>query len=371
MANYLEQAPQVQSAPLTPSENDFGGSFMNFLKSPQALALGAGLLQAGGHSEQPISFGQALSHGILQMQQATNQDIENQMRKAAVQEFADKAKEKERKLQAQQSYKELLGEKGGWKGGPFLPTEGRGLLGGQVTPEEFKYKASGLLFDMGEPTSALSLLTQKKDDGFTLKPGEARYDASGKVIAGSMDAVDPKDQFDNATKLRSEYIGQSKDFKGISDSYGRIQAAGATPSAAGDMALVYNFMKMLDPGSTVREGEFANAQNSAGVPDRTRAAYNSIINGQRLSEQQRADFLGRSSMLYDSASQSQQQVDDQYKALAERNNLNPENVIVNYRVKGRDSKKYDALEKQAQDAIAAGAHPEHVKQRLQQMRGGG
>jgi len=33
-------------------------------------------------------------------------------------------------------------------------------------------------------------------------------------------------------------------------------------------------MKILDPGSVVREGEFATAQNSAGIPERIRAKYN-------------------------------------------------------------------------------------------------
>jgi hypothetical protein len=60
-------------------------------------------------------------------------------------------------------------------------------------------------------------------------------------------------------------------------------------------------MKILDPGSTVREGEFANAQNSGGVDDRVIALYNSLFAGTRLSQVQRDDFINRASRLYSEA----------------------------------------------------------------------
>lgn len=56
-------------------------------------------------------------------------------------------------------------------------------------------------------------------------------------------------------------------------------------------------MKMLDPGSVVREQEFANAQNAAGVPDQVRNAYNKAISGQRLNPTQRQDFLNQAAQL--------------------------------------------------------------------------
>ena len=55
--------------------------------------------------------------------------------------------------------------------------------------------------------------------------------------------------------------------------------------------MITGYMKMIDPGSTVREGEFATAANSGGVSDNVRSLYNSLINGKRLSPQQRENFL--------------------------------------------------------------------------------
>ena len=83
-------------------------------------------------------------------------------------------------------------------------------------------------------------------------------------------------------------------------------ASANNPSPAGDLALIFNYMKVLDPGSTVREGEFANAQNSGSVPNRIVALYNSVINGTRLSDPQRNDFVNRAGQLFNSAVTDQQ-----------------------------------------------------------------
>jgi len=96
-------------------------------------------------------------------------------------------------------------------------------------------------------------------------------------------------------------VYKDPDIKGyidIRDSYNRITASAKDPSAAGDMALIFNYMKVLDPGSTVKEGEFATAQNSAGVPEVIRGQYNKIISGKRLSTSQREDFVDRAKKLY-------------------------------------------------------------------------
>src|SRR5690606_34926922 len=62
-------------------------------------------------------------------------------------------------------------------------------------------------------------------------------------------------------------------------SWGRIRASAQNATAAGDLALIFNYMKLLDPTSVVREGEFATAQNSGSVPNRVIALYNNLLNG--------------------------------------------------------------------------------------------
>jgi hypothetical protein len=132
------------------------------------------------------------------------------------------------------------------------------------------------------------------------------------------------------SKLRQEFIGQSKDYQNIYGSYSRIKESVKNPSPAGDIALVYNYMKMLDPGSVVREGEFATAANAGGIPDKIRVLYNKAISGEKLTENIRADFLERSEMLYGSAKKGHEKLKEQYKGIAKRSGVNPDNVTVDY-----------------------------------------
>lgn len=104
--------------------------------------------------------------------------------------------------------------------------------------------------------------------------------------------------FNQENTLRSQFLNQSKDFAETATAYQRIIDSSKEPSAAGDLALIFNYMKMLDPGSTVREGEFANAAASGSYGDRFQAAAQKIVTGQRLDDSMRQDFVNRATDLY-------------------------------------------------------------------------
>ena len=111
--------------------------------------------------------------------------------------------------------------------------------------------------------------------------------------------------------------------------YGKIQASSTEPSAAGDIALLINYMKMLDPGSVVREGEFATAQNAGGVEARVRATYNNLLRGERLTEGQRADFLASAGRVLVPYRDEFEATKLRYSALAEREGVAPSDVVIN------------------------------------------
>lgn len=143
---------------------------------------------------------------------------------------------------------------------------------------------------------------------------------------------DPKAKgeiFDNETKLRNEFEKLSKPFETQAQAFGRIQAAADQPDGAGDLALVFSFMKVLDPGSTVREGEYASARNADGVPGRVQSLYNSLISGESLNPEQRSNFVDRAKKLYKQAEKQHKTVVNRYSSLADRNGLSPDNVIRN------------------------------------------
>ncbi len=135
--------------------------------------------------------------------------------------------------------------------------------------------------------------------------------------------------FDGESKLRKEYNDNSGEYMKQTHAYKRVVSSAQDPSAAGDLALIFNYMKVLDPGSTVREGEFATAQNSGGIDSKVRSMYNSIINGKRLDHKQRADFVDRAGRLYHGAQELQGGVDNRYKSLAEAYGVTADNILYN------------------------------------------
>ena len=98
-------------------------------------------------------------------------------------------------------------------------------------------------------------------------------------------------------------------------------------NAVGDLSLIFGYMKMLDPGSVVREGEFATAQNAAGVPERIQNIYNQVVSGQRLSPSQRQSFKGQAGKLYSTAQTQEAQVRQGIERIAKGYGLNTANIF--------------------------------------------
>ena len=147
-----------------------------------------------------------------------------------------------------------------------------------------------------------------------------------------------KDIFDATNKLRQEFIGkqETKEFSKQVAAFARIMRSAEDPTAAGDLALIFNYMKLLDPGSTVRESEFATASNAGGIDDRTRSLFNYLRTGERLSKEQRKDFLDRSVRLYRGAEDQFASIRDQYVSLAEKQGLPVDQIIIDSQYVGGD-----------------------------------
>jgi hypothetical protein len=157
-------------------------------------------------------------------------------------------------------------------------------------------------------------------------PAEKRADGSINVI--NLPKNDQSASIANETTIRKEFAAQVKPYQEVISAYKRVESAATSPTAAGDLSMIFAYMKMLDPGSVVREGEFANAQNATGVPGQVVNLYNRVKTGQRLSPEQRADFLNQAQKLKMNAESSYKQYERQYRGIAEQYNIPPERVLV-------------------------------------------
>lgn len=135
---------------------------------------------------------------------------------------------------------------------------------------------------------------------------------------------------ESETGLRKEFMGLNpvKDFLDVSVARDKVQRiASAAPTAAGDMSLIFNFMKIQDPGSTVREGEYASAQQARGVPEYIIGLYNRAKDGQLLSPAQRKDFLTQVERMYGAHQDQVNQLASQYQGLARGAGVDPARVV--------------------------------------------
>jgi hypothetical protein len=151
--------------------------------------------------------------------------------------------------------------------------------------------------------------------------------AKAQAEAAQMAAgVIPADKRPEAERnFRNEYNDRTKVYQDVKASYGRVLSS--DDSAVGDLSLIFGYMKMLDPGSVVREGEFATAQNAAGVPDRVMNVYNRIVSGERLNSDQRKAFKGQAERLFKQAGQQEAQVRSGIERIAKDYGLNTANIF--------------------------------------------
>jgi hypothetical protein len=120
----------------------------------------------------------------------------------------------------------------------------------------------------------------------------------------------------------------TKNSQEVATAFEKVQAAASDPSPAGDLSLIFGYMKMLDPGSVVREGEFATAQNAAGVPDRVLNLYNKLLKGERLNPQQRGDFTNQALNVYSAQMEQQERFNQSFEQLAAGYGLDPSKVVL-------------------------------------------
>jgi len=342
-----------------------------------------GLLAAAGPSSQPMSFGQRLAGAMSQhdaylqhKQAAAAAAQDRQMRMQAQQQQMQmhqvQQDQVQRQIKQQEadsnairdafSQRELPGPTpdGGQLTTQFDP---RGMLNGGASPEAV-IKAMQLRASMEKPT-----------DERVLKPGEAVFrngvqayglpdkpEAPPEIVklmksrdafpVGSpqyqtIDAAIKKATthqpgttvsvntgqkgFDNTLKLRGDFRSEPiyKAHQEVQSAYSQIKAALDQASPASDLAAATKIMKLLDPGSVVRESELGMAMNATGMLDRLTHYASNIANGTKLTPSQRKDFRTLADNLYGESVKQYNGKRAEYKGIADRNGLSAQDVLGN------------------------------------------
>ena len=145
------------------------------------------------------------------------------------------------------------------------------------------------------------------------------------LYAPGAKAPDPK----AVMELRKEFSGRDevKTFGNISRQYSNIASSAQGGTGPSDISLVFSYMKMIDPTSTVGPGEQANATNAGGVPGSLVSIYNQVLGKGTLSPELRAQFVAQAEAIYKNAESAYKPVANYYQGLATTYGYDPNQIV--------------------------------------------
>jgi len=191
----------------------------------------------------------------------------------------------------------------------------------QITMADLKKKAADLGLTSAQTGSALA---QTKKLGVETAKAALELEA-----LKSTGGLDPAKTFEQEEKLRKEFQGRTKVYGELGTTYQNMKSSSEAKNGPGDIALITGFMKMLDPGSVVRETEFATARDTAGLYERLQNQATKLQSGQlfSLDSKQRNEYVNLAKQYLDSAQKKAGEDKAALGVVVKNYRLNPDNVF--------------------------------------------
>jgi len=171
--------------------------------------------------------------------------------------------------------------------------------------------ASGILPDEYDKRRKTLVETIKLP--YELRKLNLEADALALAASGKVSGADKQKLEDG---YRAEYTKSAAPYKAMQEAMSSIFASAALANPAGDVALVTQFRKLLDPTSVVRESEFAQTAEAGGLITKLQAEL-SKVSGTGLIAQETRDqivTLGRELMRKADAYERRRREDIDYRA---------------------------------------------------------
>jgi hypothetical protein len=329
------------------------------------LALGLGLLNSKG------SFGNAIGQAGMQSMQTLNQakERERMARQQAQQEEMQRMQVEQMRRQATLDAMTPTMRKP-----DFMDNRDVGQPGeAQPTPDLAGLAQQYMMAPGGLPRGLQlqEMLKKQRTPPIISKPGDIARDDSGAVLWSNpekSEKMDPNKPFmliggqivpnpayqkyakevaasgstkvsvpvnlgqkglDNTLKLRGDFRSEPiyKAHQDVQSAYAQITASLKQNSPAGDLAGATKIMKILDPGSVVRESELGMAMAASGAMDRLVNYADMTIRGTKLTPDQRKDFQTLADKLFKESERLYNAKRAEYKGIANRNSLPVEDVL--------------------------------------------
>jgi hypothetical protein len=184
----------------------------------------------------------------------------------------------------------------------------------EATPENIKtLRALGLpvtleglrQLDKPEPSPSEARLLREAGVPVTLENimQLRRSGASNVNVKVPVDMTGGQKGFENEMSLGKAFKAEPiyKDFSDMQSAFSQVVSSLSQGTPIGDVAGATKVMKLLDPGSVVRESELAIAMAASGRMDRLQNYFKNMMSGEKLTPTQRDDFKALSNELYAAA----------------------------------------------------------------------
>lgn len=325
-------------------------------QSDALLNLSAALMKAGSPSRTPQGLGLGLVEGMQAAGRGYKESMQGALQeKLAQQKIAEAIASKQRAGAAQNLLTsalqpQLVSESTtGPSGVPYPVNQVRQATLQELIPQFAKYGTEG--FDA--LSKYLDVQKAAKPQYVTLKEGEQLLDPTTlQPVAGQPKqnlttdyknwelAGKPGDfgswlqqskkplvvmnegqkGFENVSSLNKMFTAEPiyKELAGMDTAYKQVTSAIAAGTPIGDTAAATKIMKLLDPGSVVRETELGMAMAATGKLDLLSNYLSNYIKGTKLTDNQRKEFQSLANELYNAAASAYNTKRSQYKAIGDK-----------------------------------------------------
>lgn len=206
------------------------------------------------------------------------------------------------------------------------PVRKKDVVNGQAV--DLYQAQSGQVFDDVDPNKP-----------FNIKGGEVvpndpfqRYSlekASRSAARNTISVNTGQKGFENESKLRNDFKQEPiyKDYSDMKSAYAQIKTSINQETPVGDMAAATKIMKLLDPGSVVRESELGMAMAATGKMDRLQNFVQMQISGEKLTPKQRQEFSVLADELMAATTQAYNTKRGEYAEFGASYGLNPDKSL--------------------------------------------
>lgn len=358
---------------------------LDVMDDPQ-FRLGIGLLGAGSARSDGAGLGQRLGEVVAGMDQWSQQKERKKLQEMQMQQMQLQNQNSQLSLQeAQQKMANEQALRDAAQGAMITPDRANAMNMGPQIPGQFElpqvkpgfnneqYMQNLYSAQMPEKAVAWQQLIQKDDTPVKLGAGEQLFSgkASGyKPLASvpkefnkpaeqqdfelaksqgfkgsfldyqmalrrasaastTVNMTDGQKGFENEMKLGGAFKQEPiyKDHAAVQSAFNQINASLSQGTPISDTAAATKIMKILDPGSVVRESELGMAMAAGGRMDRLKNYLDQSLNGTKLTPQQRTDFSNLAAELTAASAQTYNQKRAEYHQQGKDYGLNADRAL--------------------------------------------